>query len=505
MGNWFIDIDLDKGWFPASITVIVAGLAASLLPLFARPHTQRERRVSQTGDTGGDQSIGDTQKSRASAVFRNFISRCRYPRIAAFTWQALFAAVFFGFGWTLTYLMSHVWVVFGVELGLLVIAKVAAAMGLFGFAAASLLAYRGKRKALSVVLMIFSLIYGVVGVNAVYGQYPTIRSVLGAEAFPEMPGYQPHGATRTVKEWEAAAKAGKLPKLRREGIVRTVDIPARIAHFKPRKANVYLPPAALADNPPRLPVLIALSGQPGSPDRFFLSGRFQDSLNEFAKKHHGIAPIVVSPDHLGDASHNTLCSDTPVYGDAQTYITRDVTGWITSRLPVQLPGKAWGIAGFSMGGTCATHLGPKYHNLYGHIISIGGEVHHSNGPVPEMVSRFYGGSRAAYEDHVPAVAIRKYGLPSQTILFGAGQYDQIGQDNARSVAQAASARGMKVDAVVVAGKGHDWNSVRAVMNYGLAQFCMETGLSQGTVRISSFPSLTPMDGVKISYGQEGHG
>ena len=103
------------------------------------------------------------------------------------------------------------------------------------------------------------------------------------------------------------------------------------------------------------------------------------------------------------------------------------------------------------------------------------------------------------------MAIRKYGLPSQTILFGAGQYDQIGQDNARSVAQAASARGMKVDAVVVAGKGHDWNSVRAVMNYGLAQFCMETGLSQGTVRISSFPSLTHMDGVKISYGQEGHG
>ena len=107
MGNWFIDIDLDKGWFPASITVIVAGLAVSLLPLFARPHIQRERRVSQTGDTGGDQSIGDTQKSPASAVFRNFISRCRHPRIAAFVWQALFAAIFFGFGWVLTYLMCE--------------------------------------------------------------------------------------------------------------------------------------------------------------------------------------------------------------------------------------------------------------------------------------------------------------------------------------------------------------------------------------------------------------
>ena len=205
MGNWFIDIALDKGWFPASITVIVAVLAVSLLPLFVRQRTQGEQRISYAGDTGEGQGIGDIQKPPASAVFRNFISRCRHPKITAFAWQALFAAAFFGFGWTLTYLMSHVWVVFGVELGLLVIAKVAAAMGLFGFAIASLLAYRGKRKALSVILMIFSLIYGVVGVNAVYGQYPTIGSLLGAEAFPEMPGYRPHGATRTVKEWEAAA------------------------------------------------------------------------------------------------------------------------------------------------------------------------------------------------------------------------------------------------------------------------------------------------------------
>jgi len=49
------------------------------------------------------------------------------------------------------------------------------------------------------------------------------------------------------------------------GVVSTVVIPGSVSGFAARPAWVYLPPAALVRNPPALPVLVLLHGQPGSP------------------------------------------------------------------------------------------------------------------------------------------------------------------------------------------------------------------------------------------------
>ncbi len=45
-----------------------------------------------------------------------------------------------------------------------------------------------------------------------------------------------------------------------------------------------------------------------------------DRLDRLAAAHHGLAPIVVMPDQLGEATRNPMCVDGPL-GDSRTYLT----------------------------------------------------------------------------------------------------------------------------------------------------------------------------------------
>ncbi len=461
ISTWFLEVPLNKGVFPQAVAGLALLLLVVLLPYSA-------------------------------TKMKGWAAKRKHPRASLLLMQLLVAAGLYGIGFGLTYLLSNVWVVFGVELGLLVIRKVALALALLGFSIISLVSYRDWRKVVSVFLLIVSLLYGTLGVNAIYGQYPTLKSLLGYRSFPWLSSSEVHQADRTVAQWQKQAEKGTLPAMPAKGIVRTVVIPASQSGFVARPATIYLPPAALSKHPPKLPVMIVLAGQPGSPDRFFLAGDYQAYLNAFAARHHGLAPIVVSPDQLGASSHNTLCSDTPVYGKAETYISKDVPAWISSTLPVEHPGKSWLIGGFSMGGTCATHLGPRYHDTFGNVISVGGEIHETDGSEQEMISGFYRGDREAYEDHIPARAIEKYGRSWQTFLFGDGQYDQIGQKNAKAIAKAALRKGMRVKAFVADGSGHDWHTVQAVFDYGLHQFCWDQGLTSQEPNLKDFKKLSPL-------------
>ena len=130
--------------------------------------------------------------------------------------------------------------------------------------------------------------------------------------------------TLTVDEWLREVLDGKLPPAAAHGKVYSVDISNTASGFRARTAAVYMPPAALSDTPPELPVLVMLAGQPGNPDRVFSASGIAAILDQYAKAHHGLAPIVISPDQNGDNTVNSLCADTTKVGRAETYLTVDV-------------------------------------------------------------------------------------------------------------------------------------------------------------------------------------
>ncbi len=258
----------------------------------------------------------------------------------------------------------------------------------------------------------------------------------------------------TVEGWQPPAD---MPE---EGVVRAVDIPSSRENYVPRTAYLYLPPAALVANPPDLPVVMAMSGQPGSPEDVFGAGDLASVLDGIAEEHRGLAPIVVVPDQLTDPDHNPMCVDGAL-GDSANYLTVDVPRWIGKNLPATRDHSRWTIAGFSQGGTCSVQLGGARPDLFGSIVDISGEFVPSIGSEEDTIDEGFGGDEAAYEAATPEQIFATHGPYSNFIAyFASGEYDVQFTGYVEQVSELAEQAGMIVTREISPGTGHDWNTAR---------------------------------------------
>jgi dienelactone hydrolase len=320
------------------------------------------------------------------------------------------------------------------------------------------------------------------GVNVDFGAYRDLAQVVVANPYPsgvlahEHPA-APHASVVDTAGWTAPAG---MPS---QGETLSVRIRGTVSHFHARKAVVWLPPAARTADPPTLPVLVALSGQPGAPSDLFESGDLGADLDHYAAAHHGLAPIVVAPDQLGAPGRNPMCVDSRAYGRAATYVMTDVRGWITRRLDVPASGSAWGIVGFSEGATCAMQFTGGHPSDFRSTLAISSELAPRNGSGQQTIDKGFGGSRTAYDAATPGALLTAHApLGRNLIVFGYGQDDaryQRSSDQLRSIADTAGAR---TAMIVSPGTAHDWNTVRYVLAHGLPAVIAHTGLPLGAVR-----------------------
>ncbi|MGG7066072.1 alpha/beta hydrolase [Bifidobacterium catenulatum subsp. catenulatum] len=396
-------------------------------------------------------------------------------------------------GLVIAWLLSDVFVVFGVELGPRVIAWAGCGCAIVGFAVSHVMLHRGVLRAVAVILVVCAVFSTATGIDQAYGEYATIGSLFGQDSYREadLTGMAKRSDLISVTQWRQEAADGSISDILAHGEVSKVNIPATTSHFEARQALVYLPPAALvtAKHKPALPVILMMSGQPGSPGRVFAAGGIQTMMDDYAQHHGGLAPIVIAADQLGDDSHNTLCVDSPVYGKALTYLTKDVVDWVKTNLPAARQAQDWAIAGFSQGATCSLQIGANHPNLFGTIIPTGSELKPTNGSESSMISRFFHGDRTAYEKQIPINAIRNHAPSNQTLVIGAGERDRESVRNVELIAPVAQQEGMHVTAVESLGNAHDWHAVQDTLRYGLAVFGYNTGLSDAKPKLADYPNL----------------
>ncbi|KAA8816535.1 esterase [Bifidobacterium callitrichos] len=417
----------------------------------------------------------------------------------------LLAAVASGIlGLIAAWLVSDVFMVFGVSLGWPVIITIACGIAGLGFLIAAIVVANRRRvprtvtrrvmRALAAVLVPLALASTGLRVDAIYGEYQTVGSLVGYSPYASIDSITVHRASMTVEQWRSRARAHRLPSMpdATAGRIVTADIPNTRSRFHARRAMVYLPPAALSPTPPRLPVMELLAGQPGSPGRLVAASGIASMMNAYAAAHDGLAPIVVVPDQNGADSLNSLCADTS-QGNAETYLTRDVVDWAKRRLPVAKTPHMWAIGGFSQGGTCTTQLAPRHPDLYGAMLPVDGELKPTNGSVADMTRNYFRGRRADYDAQVPVNALAKLdpGEANGLALFaGAGARDVESVRNMRTIAAAARKAGMsEVTEIVVPGTGHDWHAVTAVWRPGVDWFGARTGLGDMTKELKDYPQV----------------
>jgi S-formylglutathione hydrolase FrmB len=312
-------------------------------------------------------------------------------------------------------------------------------------------------------------------INADFGEYRTIGDIFTPREVPalSLPREPAAGAADVATPGFAAAWAppGDMPAT---GSVGEIRIPAALSHFDARNAVVYLPPAARVATPPKLPVMVMLSGQPGAPDDLFVKGGLAHTLDAYAAAHKGLAPIVVVPDQLGSPEKNPMCVDSPL-GNSATYITQDVTAWITANLPVTTDHRYWGIGGFSQGATCTTQFGPAHPELYRTWFDIAGEQAPTIGD--NTVRDGFGGSQAAYDAAKPA-AILARNAPYQDVaaIVGYGSLDTRLGPETQTVEAAMKAAGVSTTEIVSPGTAHDWNTVTYIFGKGIPLLAERLGL-----------------------------
>lgn len=374
---------------------------------------------------------------------------------------------------------------FDVTLSVLSRAWVAVAFAGIALAIANLPRSRPWRKVAALVSIVIFVLHGAVGVNADFGQYPTLASVVGTNFFPDLPA----DVLAAQRLHAGTASGAKLPLYRtwtppsrmpEKGVVGAVSIPSPVSHFPARQALIYLPPAALVANPPALPVFIMLSGQPGGPEHVFLAGHLDTLMDTIAADNGGLAPIVVVPDQLSAPQINPMCVDGAL-GNSASYLTVDVPAWIKANLNVQTAAAAWGIGGFSQGGTCAIQLGAGHPDIFGSIFDVSGEIEPKNGDTAGTIRKGFAGDAAAYNAAKPLTIMAKHGPYLDTVaVFGVGKLDTKYTPWIARMAGTAQLAGMHATVLTSPTTAHDWYTVRYSFVHGLPIIYAQMGLMRPT-------------------------
>ncbi len=434
-----LGVNIISGWFPVS--VMVFGLVVVVILAFA----SLGRRVPR----------------------RRWVTRIGLA--------AVFGAVG---GWCVGWWVSDLWNPFDAALSVGTrLWLMATGVGI-GLAVANLWGTRWWARVVAIVSIPTIVFVGAVGVNADVGEYPTLSAALNLTAIAPLnirqsPDLTSSGASPTWQNWKPP------PVMPRTGTLGSVTIPGIVSHFTARPAIVYLPPAALVASGPQLPVMIVMSGQPGTPSDIFVKGAFRHALDGFAAVHNGMAPIVVVPDQLGTQTANPMCVDSPL-GNSASYITVDVVDWIQAHLNVDPDRTAWTIGGFSQGGTCAIQLGAADPGRFGSILDISGQEAPRNGTRAHTIGVGFGGDSPKYDAAAPLTILAKNApYVDEFAVFAVGENDTRYRPVQEKLSRAAIAAGMTVDAVTIKGTAHDWYTATEGLRQGLELVDQRLGLAAG--------------------------
>ena len=335
-----------------------------------------------------------------------------------------------------------------------------------------------SRRALAVVAMAVALATVGLRINADFGEFPTVRSLFSAQTLnlstvaPPAPKHEPGKRFMTAgvsTRWNAPVG---LPA---RGSVSSVPIAGAVSGFHARNAVVYLPPAYSAVNRPVLPVVVLVSGQPGSPESWLRSTDLIGQLDSFAAAHGGLAPVVVMPDPNGADQANTMCMDSSV-AQADTYMSKDVPHWIKTHLDADTNPAHWAVGGFSYGGTCAMQMVTRHPGIYRTFMAISPEREPALAVNRSLtIARAFNGDTAAFDALVPLTLLAKNKYPEISGWFASGSQDATYSANVKVLQVAANKAGMTTQKSVFPG-GHSWAVASAALPQGLAYMFSRIGL-----------------------------
>ncbi|MBF4636018.1 esterase [Agreia pratensis] len=358
----------------------------------------------------------------------------------------------------------------------------AALCAAIGLACMNIVRSSRRRKVAAVALIVFSVLSAGLGINAGFGINRTIGSAFGVST-----GAAIEGLTRpkqvgpapvpvvTAPLYESWNPPADMPTTGKTGLLTGADAIASSTAFVPREASIYLPPAAQVANPPALPLVVMMMGQPGNPQPDFIAA----ALDEVAAKNKGLAPIVIIADQLGDPNTDPVCADSARYGGVDTYFNKDIVAYAKSALHIVQDPRYWTIAGYSNGGACAFTWASKYPEIWGNVVDISGNEWPGDENETAAIADGYGGDADAFAAAKPAAWLEKNAgkFTTHVAIFTAGENDPEYTQFAVNNAALAEAAGFTTKNYVVPGADHVVTALRGGLPHAFTELYPRLGLA----------------------------
>jgi enterochelin esterase-like enzyme len=205
--------------------------------------------------------------------------------------------------------------------------------------------------------------------------------------------------------------------------VRVMSVPSRHTGTE-HQVVVWLPPEYQlpAYRNHRFPVVMFLPGQPSTPQAVFRHFKFARTALDLIRAHR-VPPFVgVFPTLMISPPRDTECTDVPHGPRAETWLARDVPGFVGRHFRVARPGKAWTVMGWSTGGFCAAKLVTADPATFGSAVSFGGYYT----PVQDSTtgSLFAGKKKLAHLNSPTWLYTHRGGLRGDRLLLISGRQDK---------------------------------------------------------------------------------
>ena len=310
------------------------------------------------------------------------------------------------------------------------------------------------RRAVSVLAVPLCVLSAALSVNLWVGYVPDVQAgwnQLTAGPLPDQ--IDQSGVTALV------ASTQRQHRLPDKGSIVEVSTPSDASRFAHRSEFVYLPPAWFATSPPPpLPVVTMIGGEFNTPADWLRAGNAVTTLDNFAAAHQGRTPVFVFVDAVGTFHNDTECVNGP-RGNAADHITKDVAPYMLSHFGVSPDRTQWGVAGWSMGGTCAVDLAAMHPDRFSVFEDIAGDLAPNAGTPAQTLARLFGGNAATQASFDPVTVLTRHGpYVGEAGMFVTGMAS-FGQATQADAAQklCATGRSVAVDCTVVTQAGpHDW-------------------------------------------------
>jgi S-formylglutathione hydrolase FrmB len=298
-----------------------------------------------------------------------------------------------------------------------------------GLAAAVLLlgwpGARWWRRGLAVLSVPLCVLCATLALNNWVGYFPTVLAAWNQLTSGPLPDQVDR---LQVTEMQVA---GTRPT---KGVVVPVSISADASHFPHRQELVYLPPAWFNSNPPpRLPTVMMISSAFNTPADWLRPGGAFTAIADFAAQHHGFAPVLVFVDPTGTFDNDTECVN-GARGNAADHLTQDVVPFVVSNFGVSPDRANWGVAGWSMGGTCAVDLTVMHPDMFSAFVDVAGDRSPSIGTKDATVAKLFGGNAAAWAAFDPITVMNRHGRYAGV----SGWFDVPASSGARNMAEATN-------------------------------------------------------------------